>query len=222
LWSAGKLRIAEIGVAALLAWVAYAQSRSVTAFRFISGEEFFPKGAAEFVLSHHITGRMLNDYHLGGYLIWKMWPQAQVFQDGRALNESVFADANRMQWLESSGGKDPSRLMDEYGIDVILMSGFEFRSGRPYPLIPALALLPDTQWKLVYQDFMSVVLMRHPPADVKPLNPRDTLVSMETQCLFHMRYYPGQNGCAMGMSKLLEVSGDQAGARKWAAFAGAQ
>jgi hypothetical protein len=213
----GRIRIAEIGLAIALASTAYAQATSRGTFRFVAAEEYWPKGAAEFLRAHRIAAPMLNNYHEGGYLIWKLWPQERVFIDGRALNEAVFRDAYRMYLLESGGGRDPARLLDDYGIDVVLMSGFEFVGGIPYPLVPALALLPGTEWKLVYQDHIAVVLMRHLPPGVKPLNPLDVLTSLENQCRFHRQFYPAEQGCATGLVKLFQALGDDARARTWMA-----
>jgi hypothetical protein len=211
----GHARIAEIGVALALGCMAYAQGSQGTSFRFSADESSLPKGAADFILAHHITGPMLNNYHQGGYLIWKLWPQERVFIDGRALNETAFIDADRMQTADSKGGEDPSRLLNDYGIEVILMSGFEFVSGTPYALVPALAAMPQTEWKLVYQDYISVVFMRHPPSDVKPMDRAYAFTSMASQCEFHMQYYPGQCRCAASLSKLFQALGYQAEARKW-------
>jgi len=211
----GRMRIAEAGVAVALACAAYAQSASPRAFRFIAGEDFWPQGAADFMLAHRIAGPMLNNYHQGGYLIWKLWPRERVFIDGRALNEAVFRDAYRMITLDSSGGRDPAQLLNDYGIEVILMSGIEFTSGQPYSLPTALLVLPKTEWKLVYQDHMDMIFMRHPPPDVKPLNRLDGLVSLENQCQFHMQFYPTEPRCALGLSKTFQAIGDDARTRKW-------
>jgi hypothetical protein len=211
----GLGRIAEMCVALVLAYVAYAQATAGVSFHFVAEEQWYPKGAAEFLLAHHITGPMLNNYHHGGYLIWKLWPQERVFIDGRALNESVFFDAERMQLADPRGGKDPAQLLKDYGIEVILMSGFEFVTGTPYSLIPALAVVPQTEWKLVYQDEMAVVFMRHPPPDVKPLKLVEALNSMEAQCVYHIKLYPSEARCAAGMIKVFETNGDYARAREW-------
>ncbi|HMD70258.1 MAG TPA: hypothetical protein VKF41_02885 [Bryobacteraceae bacterium] len=211
----GRTRIAETGVAVVLAWAAYVQSTSPGSFRFIAGEDFWPQGAADFMLAHHITGRMLNNYHQGGYLIWKLWPQERVFIDGRALNETAFHDAFRMITADSSGGKDPAQLLNDYGIEVILMSGIEFVTGQPYPLTTALTVMPNTEWKLVYQDHQGMIFMRHPPPDVKPLNKLDGLVSLENQCQFHMQFYRGEVHCAQGLSKLFRSMGDDFRTRRW-------
>lgn len=42
-------------------------------------------GACDFIAGHGLTGKMYNDYVIGGYLIWRLAPERQVFVDGRSL-----------------------------------------------------------------------------------------------------------------------------------------
>jgi len=44
----------------------------------------FPAGAVEFLKMHPTDGPVFNHYDWGGYLIWKLYPDAPVFIDGRA------------------------------------------------------------------------------------------------------------------------------------------
>lgn len=41
------------------------------------------KKAVDFVVENKIEGRMFNNYDLGGYLIWRLYPEKQVFVDNR-------------------------------------------------------------------------------------------------------------------------------------------
>ncbi len=44
----------------------------------------FPAGAVAFLKMHPTDGPVFNHYDWGGYLIWKLYPDARVFIDGRA------------------------------------------------------------------------------------------------------------------------------------------
>jgi hypothetical protein len=44
----------------------------------------FPAGAVAFLKLHPTDGPIFNHYDWGGYLIWKLYPDARVFIDGRA------------------------------------------------------------------------------------------------------------------------------------------
>lgn len=58
--------------------------------------------------------------------------------------------------------------------------------------------------------------MRHPPADVQPLDSLEGLVGMEEQCSFLIR--DGAPACAQGMIDVFNRIGDKERARKWAAI----
>lgn len=209
---------AEFAVAALLAAGVLWRCMNPMSFQFRAGETDLPKGAAEFLLAHHVTAPMFNTYVEGGYLIWKLWPQERVFTDGRALSESAFQEASRIQAnADSTGGRSAAQLLSDYGIEVILMNGFEYFSGTVYYLPAALSDPVQKEWKLVFQDSNAMVFMRHPPPGVQPLNSLDALTSMENQCAAHIRALPWEDGCARELGPLFSVIGDPVRARKWAA-----
>ena len=108
-----------------------------------------PTGAIAFMQANHLSGRMLNEYAYGGYLIWAA-PQNPVFIDGRAdLYEwaGVLAEFTRWEQLQMP----PRELLDKYHVSTCLLA-------RRSPMATVMALLPD--WKLVYQDEKSVVFQR--------------------------------------------------------------
>jgi hypothetical protein len=211
--------LAEFLVAILVLAGAGAQMARGSAFQLRAAEWRYPAGAADFLLAHNVSGPMFNTYDYGGYLIWRLWPHERVFIDGRALNESVFLDYRRMATnADSTGGKSGEELLDQYGIQVIVMDGFEFTSGEPYLLPAALSDPSQKEWKLVYQDAAAVVFMRHPPPGVEPLNSLDALTSMESQCAEHIQHMPVQPRCARGLGDLFARIGDTARARRWMVF----
>lgn len=99
-----------------------------------------PVAAGDFLLRHRIGGRQFNTYAQGGYWIWRLWPQAQVFLDGRILNEKVALDAQRILFAaDETGGRSGEDLLNDYGIDVIVVDAFDPVSGAAYYLPAALA-----------------------------------------------------------------------------------
>jgi hypothetical protein len=211
--------LAEFLVAVLVLAGAGAQMARGSAFQLRAAEWRYSAGTADFLLSHNVSGRMFNTYDYGGYLIWRLWPHERVFIDGRALNESVFLDYRRMaNNAEAIGGKSADELLNQYGVQVIVMGGFEFTSGEVYLLPAALSDPSQKEWKLVYQDAAAVVFMRHPPPGVEPLNSLDALISMESQCAEHIQHLPEQSRCARGLGDLFARIGDTARARRWMAY----
>jgi hypothetical protein len=176
----------------------------------------YPWGAAKFLEDHHIQSRMLNSYADGGFLIWRLWPQQRVFIDGRALSDNVAQDYRSIVF--NMAGADPQQLLDKYGVDTIVLDGYEYASGEPYREEAVLALTTPVAWHLVYWDETATIFMRHPPPDVPALQNPLALHSMEAQCENHIAHDPYHAGCARGLSNLYAQIGDAGQARKWMDF----
>ena len=171
----------------------------------------YPSGAAEFLLAHHVTQPMFNTYDKGGYLIWRCWPLERTFIDGRSLNEKAFADYQRMtKYLPGT-----RELLDQYGIQVVVMNAFEANSGTPYVLPLALADPAEKEWKMVFADAGATIFMRMPPAGVQPLPSTQIFAGMEAQCQAIVDHDPARPRCAGSLSRLFTRLGDNARARRW-------
>jgi hypothetical protein len=185
-------------------------------FQLRAAEWKYPAGAADFLLAHHVTEPLFNTYEYGGYLIWRLWPQERVFIDGRALSESIFMDYARILYNhDSSGGKSAEELLDQYGVQAMVMNSFEYANGLVYLLAPALADPAQTDWKLVYSDAQAMVFMRHPPPGVPPLNSLRVLDHMEAECDLHIEREPWYPRCARGLGQVFARIGDFTRARRW-------
>jgi hypothetical protein len=205
--------LAEGGLAAFLA-ATTALSVAHGAVQPRAAQWKVPVKAADFLLKHHIRGRIFNTYAQGGYLLWRLWPEQQVFIDGRALSEQLYQDTGRISMNASGvGGKSADELLAQYGVDVIVTDGFEPLSGLAYYLPAALADPAQKEWKLVYQDVHEFIYMRHPPPDVPVLNSIDALNTMEQQCMFFVLYQTP--ACARGLWDVFTKIGDRERARKW-------
>jgi hypothetical protein len=186
------------------------------AFQFHETPWKYPVGAADFLAAHQITAPMFNSWEKGGYLLWRLWPGERVFIDGRTLNESVFRDYQRMiQYSPAVNGPSGQELLDRYGIQVIVLNGFEANSGEPYMLPVMLSNPAQTDWKLVYQDGQAMVFMRNPPAGVETLAPQAVLSSLESQCEVILANDPDRPRCARGLGRLFARMGDLTRARRW-------
>jgi hypothetical protein len=185
-------------------------------FQLRAAEWRYPVGAADFLLQHHVTGPIFNTYEYGGYLIWRLWPAERVFIDGRSLSESVFQDYGRILYNhDESGGKTAQQLLDQYGIQTIVMNTLEPVEGLVYLLAPALADPQQTDWKLVYSDPAAIVLMRRPPPGVEPLDSLRILNHMEDECQLHLQHSPQLALCARSLAQVFTRVGDRSHARRW-------
>jgi len=126
-----------------------------------SGDHFFsvsPRstcpGAAEYILRHDLPGPIFNEMGLGGYLIHRLYPDRQLFIDGRILDLSLlheYRDAlsSRAEWR---------RLAQRYGFETVVLSNLR---GPRFPLRAWLAA--DSRWKMAYVDPQAVVFVRSRP-----------------------------------------------------------
>ncbi|MBC8401855.1 MAG: hypothetical protein H8E14_10245 [Candidatus Marinimicrobia bacterium] len=104
-----------------------------------------PVKATRFLKANPITGKVYNSYNWGGYLIWELYPQKQVFIDGRApAYPSKFIDIAsqfrqypqafkaidniyRFQYLFFPKATSPGILKNI----MILRNGYRFTGTRP-------------------------------------------------------------------------------------------
>jgi tetratricopeptide (TPR) repeat protein len=91
---------------------------------------------------------------LGGYLVHRLYPDRQIFIDGRILDLSLlheYRDAlsSRAQW---------QRLAQRYGFETVVLSNLR---GPRFPLREWLAA--DPRWKMAYVDPQAVVFVRSKP-----------------------------------------------------------
>ena len=219
-WKPGRLapKWEWVAAAVILGAIALPASQD-RSFRLSGYEATRPAGAVRFLQAHHVSGTLFNTYEQGGYLMWRLWPQMKVFVDGRALNEAVFKDYRRITYsITAPGQKTPFQLLDQYGVDTILITGYEYFTGSPHFLIAILADPKQTDWKLVFQDSQAMIFMRHPPPGVQPLPNIAALASMQAQCAAHIALVPAEPLCARETCKLYEHLGDLNQARAWMAY----
>ena len=108
-----------------------------------------PVKAVDFMRSTGLSGRMLNDYGYGLYLIWAA-PEYKVFVDGRAeLYDGTGILKEYGDWAMLR--QDPKVLLEKYKIDFCLIS-------RTAPMARVFPYLPG--WKMVYSDDTSVIYTR--------------------------------------------------------------
>lgn len=112
----------------------------------------FPVDAAGFVLEQRISGRMFNNYIWGGYLIYSLFPEYQVFLDGQAdfygedlVKENLAVTSLEPGWRE---------VLDKYGVNWVIMP-----AGSRVDVL----LSEVTDWRLVYRDKTAVIYVRNVP-----------------------------------------------------------
>jgi hypothetical protein len=191
-------------------------------FQLRAAEWRFPEQASEFLKKHQIKARMFNSYEYGGYLIWSLWPQMQAFIDGRALNESVYRDYQRI--LYSSGAsaeasrRQREQLFDHYEVGIVVTNGFEYVTGVIYPVVLALADPSNQDWSLVHEDAQAVIFARNSERNreliaANRLEKSRVLNHLETSCRTYIEHDPELANCARSLGFLFLRMGQRPRAR---------
>jgi hypothetical protein len=210
---------AEFAAATLVVVAIALAVQSGGVFQLHAAEWLLPTRAADFLQAHNVSGRMFNTYENGGYLVWRLWPTERDFIDPRGLSEEAYADYSRiLYYADSNGGKSSEELLAKYGIEVLVLDGFDRFSGKIHTLAAALADPKQTEWKLVQADDRSIVFMRQPPPGVQPLPNLQALQSIETQCQQQIEHDPKRPACARGIADLYTLIGEKARAAQWMSY----
>lgn len=125
----------------------------------------YPIQACRFMEEHDVRGRGFNNYAIGGYLLWRFWPQRDrlpfmdIHQAGGPELRTLYVNA-----LAGPGGW---RTLDgRYHFDYVLLNRpRDFRSG-PLEMFDA-----DTAWAAVFLDDAGALLVRRGGA-LQPLADR--------------------------------------------------
>ena len=117
----------------------------------------FTDGIADFIVDNQLEGKMFNSFFLGSYLLWKLYPQHQVFIDTRSQTYGGELLTNYYFLL-----KEPHRwsaLEKKYN--------FQFAVLRYPEIIPNgqeannyMNLFPKDKWGLAYFDQSGFILVR--------------------------------------------------------------
>ena len=198
----GARSAAALLAAAYLVWNLVPAAAAGDVFALRAAEWQLPSGAADFIQTHRITARMYNPYETGGYLVWRLWPMQRDFIDPRGLSEEAYADYKQILLGRAE-------LLRKYGIEMVVLDGFDYISGQVYPLAVDLANGKDPGWNLVYAAADGFIYMRQPPPGVQPLNAPDALFpSLEAQCDLHLRHDARRPRCARGLAELYAFDGN--------------
>jgi len=180
-------------------------------FALHAAEWQLPSGAADFIQTHRISSRLFNPYESGGYLVWRLWPIERNFIDPRGLSEEAYTDYQHLLM-----NQDSATLLRKYGIEMVVLEGFDYLSGQVYPLAVELADPRQSEWKLVHADAQSLVFLRDPPSGIEPLDSRGALfASLDKQCGTHLAHDPARPRCARGLGELYAALGNEDQALLW-------
>jgi len=117
-------------------------------------KEMFPYYAVQFIKKNNLPGRLYNPYEWGGYIIWKLYPQKEVFCDGRA--DMVYSEEICKESYYSMAGEDLS-VFSKYNINIVLCNKINEIHGMNLPSV--LQKKPE-EWCLIYSDENSYIFIK--------------------------------------------------------------
>ncbi len=135
-----------------------------TQSRFGAGEaSWFPEGAASFIRREQLPGNLFQEYGLGGFTAWRLGPEYPDFIDGRFdhLAPAVLVEERKLlaQPPDSAAWQSAA---DKWGINVLLI----LEAGtRAVDRLDANGFCQSVNWRPVYMDEVSLVLVRNTPAN---------------------------------------------------------
>lgn len=101
----------------------------------------YPLSAVEYIRQHQLSGKILNEFNWGEFLIWSLYPACRVAMDGRY--ETVYGDDIFGLYVDFIQGRPGWRkFLELYPPDLILVSP----GSKVYPL-----LLAEPQWQQVQE-----------------------------------------------------------------------
>jgi len=114
----------------------------------------YPTAAATFVERNDLPGNVFNDYSIGTYLNWRLFPKRKTFIDGHTYTPESLAFYFRVM-----AGEVPYRqIAEQYRINTVVLS---HKSAEARNLIAK--LYRDNQWALVYFDEFAVIFLKRTP-----------------------------------------------------------
>ena len=109
-----------------------------------------PVEGADYLEGRDMPGQMLNTYNWGGYLIWRLWPEKQVFVDGRTdlyAFSGVLDDYVRVH-LAQPGWRE---VLNRYGVGYIVTE----QGG-----LLAVVLDETEDWQMAYSDGLCAIYVQ--------------------------------------------------------------
>ncbi len=136
-------------IVVILAMIALVRVANLLVNQTNAEREKFPAAAVEWIQQNRPAPNLYNSYGWGGYLIWKLYPEYQVYIDGRA---DVHGDAFIENFLEI------------YRAEQGWQTEFAARDVRLVLIEPdaplAKALANDSLWTHVFSDSQSVIYQK--------------------------------------------------------------
>ena len=156
-WSA----LAALAVLCPLTWTGQLQRIVPYRQEFGIGLEAGNDSAAKFILQEGIRGPIFNNYDIGGYLIYYLFPRERVFVDNRP--EAYSKDFFEETYVPMQQDEKVWRQVDgKYRFNAIV---FHRRDATPWGQDFLIRKVRDPQWAPVYVDAYAIIFVRRVSAN---------------------------------------------------------
>ncbi len=112
--------------------------------------------AADFVKENKIKGPMFNNFDVGGYLIWRLYPEEKVFVDNRPEAYSVDFFNKIYKPMQEDKGKW-AEFSEKYSINFIF---FGHTDATPWGQSFIKNIVKNPGWKVVYINENAIILVK--------------------------------------------------------------
>jgi hypothetical protein len=154
-WTAQPWRRAVLAVAALLALGLPSWSAGATGIGVGIDMRFVPERACDFIAAHGVRGRGFNHFHVGGYLLWRFWPERERLPFA-TIHPEALRHADRLAYEAARTSVPGWQALDgHYRFDYALL--YRRQLGGDVLLD---ALDADSTWTLVFLDDVGALYVR--------------------------------------------------------------
>jgi hypothetical protein len=108
--------------------------------------------AASFIQDHNLPGPIFNDFQMGAYLTYRLFPKYRLFIDSRVLDPNLVQRYTEMK-------STPARWKEEedrYGFRTVILGNFSTLERSPL----GQTLLRDPRWHLAYLDPLAAIFVK--------------------------------------------------------------
>ena len=121
------------------------------------------QGGVDFVKDNGLKGPIFNNFDVGSFLIWKLYPEEKVFVDGRpeAYSVDFFSKIYKPMQEDLASWQ---KYSEEYKINYIF---FGHTDMTPWARTFLSYISQNPNWPLIYLDGSTAIFIKHTPANLK-------------------------------------------------------
>jgi tetratricopeptide (TPR) repeat protein len=123
--------------------------------------QWYPERAARFIRYEHLPRNLLNDFNIGGYLIWALWPEYRTSIDNRVVQFGAELFHLHRRLLSEPPGSPLWRDQSErLGLNTLVVGITRYAGSTGFPLRQ---FCESAEWRPVYLDETAAVFVRDRP-----------------------------------------------------------